>query len=249
MAEVHPSAIVSSDAQLGSNVTIGAFCIIESGVCLGDDTIVEPYCHLGVASALATTAVLVVGAGSLIRSHSLFYIGSHFGARLTTGHRVTVRENTSAGLNLQLGTLSDVQGHCRFGDYVRCHSRVQINHKSWLGDYVWLFPGVVLTNDPHPPSDVHHGARIEDYAALAAMSVVLPGVVVGRGALVGAATLVREDVPDDMICVGNPGRIVGETGRIKLRDSGRLAYPWRRHFHRGYPPEVVSGWKAEFPSG
>lgn len=249
MARIHPSAIVSEAASIGDNVDIGAWCIIEAGVEIGAGCTIEPYCHLGMKSGLARHDRLVIGRDSLIRSYSLFYIGSSFGDRLTTGHRVTVRENTRAGLNLQLGTLCDVQGDCVIGDYVRCHSHAQINQKSQIGNFVWLFPHVVLTNDPHPPSNLLIGVIIEDFAAVAARSVVLPGVTIGRGALVGAATLVRSDVPPDTICVGNPGRVIGDTSRIMLRDSGRPAYPWRRHFHRGYPDDAVARWKAEFPDG
>ena len=47
--------------------------------------------------------------------------------------------------------------------------------------------------------------------------------------------------------VGVPTRIVGSTHDIKLRDgSGASAYPRRRHFHRGYLPETVARWIAEF---
>jgi serine acetyltransferase len=77
------------------------------------------------------------------------------------------------------------------------------------------------------------------------MSVVLPGARVGSGALVGAMSLVKGDVPPDSIYVGNPGKVVGSTSRIKLK-NGEPAYPWRRHFHRGYPDEIVRMWKSEF---
>lgn len=249
MTTVHPTASISDRAILGTNVAIGAFSIIEAGVEIGDNTVIGPFCHIGIPTPLAENDRLVVGANSLIRSYSLFYIGSIFGDALTTGHRVSVRENTRAGINLQLGTLSDVQGHCVIGDYVRCHSNVHVGQKSKIGDYVWIFPYVVLTNDPHPPSIFLEGATLEDFVAVATMSVVLPGANVGRGALVGAMSVVRGDVPPDTIYVGNPGKTVGSTDRIRLRSTGLPAYPWRRHFHRGYPETVVAQWRAEFPEG
>lgn len=249
MTAVHPTASISDRAVLGANVAIGAFSIIEAGVEIGDNTVIGPFCHIGIPSPIAENDRLVIGANSLIRSYSLFYIGSTFGDALTTGHRVSVRENTRAGINLQLGTLSDVQGHCVIGDYVRCHSNVHIGQKSKIGDYVWIFPYVVLTNDPHPPSIFLEGAKLEDFVAVATMSVVLPGANVGRGALVGAMSVVRGNVPPDMIYVGNPGKTVGSTDRIRLRSTGLPAYPWRRHFQRGYPETVVAQWRAEFPEG
>ena len=245
---VHPTAIISANACLGRNVAVGPFSVIEDNVVIGDNSVVGSHCHLGIATPLATTNTLTIGADSLIRSHSVFYCGSVFGAKLTTGHRVTVRENTEAGDNLQIGTLGDIQGHCRMGDHVRCHSNVFIAHGSVVGNFVWLFPYVALTNDPTPPSETISGITICDFAAIAAASTVLPGLTVGKDALVGANTLVRQDVPDGMICVGNPGKLIGRTDRINLKNTNTPAYPWRRHFHRGYPADIVARWKDEFPT-
>lgn len=246
MSAVHPTAIVEPGVELGKDVSVGPFSIVHAGVRLANGTRVEAYCELGVPTPLASSNVLEIGADSVIRSHSVFYIGSHFGARLKTGHRVTVRENTRAGTDMQVGTLCDIQGHCEIGDYVKMHSNVHIGHKSRIHDYVWIFPYVVLTNDPHPPSEYLLGCTLHEFAVIATMSMVLPGVNVGRGAFVGAMTLVREDVPADTICVGVPGKNAGPTTKIKHKGTGLPAYPWRRHFHRGYPAEVVALWIAEF---
>jgi len=242
---VHPTALVSKRADLGDGVEIGPFSIVHDAVRLGSGSVVGGYCELGVATPLAESPELVIGAGALIRSHSVFYAGSTFGDGLVTGHRVTVRENTRAGKNVQIGTLCDIQGHCSIGDHVRMHSHVFVAQKSRIGDFVWLFPHAILTNDPRPPSEGIVGVVIGDFAAIGANALVLPGVRVGRGALVGAKTLVRKDVPDECVCVGVPGRVLGPAAAIRLPD-GEPAYPWRRHFHRGYPEELVAQWKREF---
>jgi carbonic anhydrase/acetyltransferase-like protein (isoleucine patch superfamily) len=94
------------------------------------------------------------------------------------------------------------------------------------------------------------GVTLEDFAAVATMSIVLPGVTVGRGALVGAHSSVSRDVDPDSVVAGAPAKFVCPTEQIKLRDgSGRPAYPWRRHFTRGYPDKVVAEWLAEFGDG
>ncbi len=247
---IHPSALVSPQARLGSHVSIGAYSIVHEAVELGDGTVVGSHCEIGHPSALAEGQPLVVGAGGLIRSHSIFYQGSRFGDDLVTGHRVTVREKTQAGRNLQIGTLSDIQGHCEFGDYVRLHSNVHIGMHSRIGNFVWIFPYVVLTNDPHPPSELRLGVVVEDFAAIATMSVVLPGVRVGEGALVGAHASVNRDVAANTVVAGSPAKFVCDTDQVKLKDgSGLPAYPWRRHFTRGYPQEHVERWLSEFGQG
>ena len=243
---IHPSAIVSSDAQIGANVSIGPFTVVHAGARIGADTSIGSHCEIALPSALGEGAPLLIGDGSLIRSHSIFYEASSFGPGLVTGHRVTVRERTRAGRQLHSGTLSDIQGHCEMGECVRLHSNVHIGQASRVGNFVWIFPYVVLTNDPHPPSSVTRGVTVEDFAAIATMSVVLPGVRIGEGALVGAHSSVTRDVEPGTVVVGAPAKRVCSTSEIKLKDgTGRPAYPWRHHFTRGYPEDVVKAWLAE----
>ena len=241
-------ASVSPRASIGTGVTIGDFTIIHDNVVLGDGVTIGSHCEIGHPTPLAEGAPLVIGAGSLIRSHSVFYEGSTFGAGLRTGHQVTIREKLTAGVDLQIGTLCDFQGHAEIGDHVRAHSNVHIGQRSKIGNFVWLFPYTVLTNDPHPPSDGYlDGAVVEDYAAIATMVCIMPGVRVGTRSLVGAHALVTKDVPADMVVGGVPARILCATKDVKLKDgSGRAAYPWMRHFHRGYPDDVVAGWIARY---
>lgn len=247
MSRIHSSAVISPDVVLGKNVSIGAFSIVNSGVVIGDDSTIGSHCELGVGQYEGVKDRLVFGKNTTIRSHSVFYYSSVFGDDLVTGHRVTVREKTIAGPGLQLGTLCDVQGHCSIGEYVKFHSNVHIGQKSKIGDYVWIFPYVVLTNDPHPPSDMLMGCTVEDYAAIATMSVILPGVTVGEGALVGASSNVKNNVLPNTVVVGSPAKQVCETKDILLKDgSNQAAYPWRKRFHRGYPESAVNAWLEEF---
>lgn len=244
---IHPTAIVSPHAKLGANVRIGAFSIINDNVSIGDDSIIESHCEIGHKALLidGPTLPLVIGKKSLIRSHSVFYEGSTFGDRLITGHRVTVRELTIAGTDFQIGTLGDIQGHCEIGNYVRTHSNVHIGQKTKIHDFVWLFPFVVLTNDPHPPSNVCIGCEIFDYAVIATMSIVLPGVKIGKRSLVAAHSSVNCDVKPGTVVGGSPAKYLCETSKIKLKDgSEQPAYPWTAHFSRGYPEEVVKNWLA-----
>lgn len=243
---IHFSAIVDPAAKLAENVEVGPFSIIHANVVLASGCKIGAYCELGIETPLGDGSPLIIDKDSLIRSHSIFYESSCFGEQLVTGHRVTVRENTTAGKNLQIGTLGDIQGDCVIGDYVRFHSNVHIGKKSSVGNFVWIYPYVVLTNDPHPPSNILNGVTVADYAVIATMSVILPGVKIGEGALIAAHSLLKADAEPGMLYMGAPAEKICNASKIRLQDgTRRSAYPWTAHFSRGYPEDIVNEWSSK----
>lgn len=239
------TAIVSHKAYIGSNVSVGEFTIIFDNVVIGNNVTIQSHCLIGQPTPLSDGQPLIIGNDSLIRSHSIFYEGSQFGSKLMTGHRVTVREKIDAGENLLIGTLCDLQGHAKIGNYVRFHSSVHIGQQSIIDDFVRIYPYSVLTNDPHPPSNLVLGVKIDKYAIVATMCCILPGVQIGEKALIGAGSLVRKDVEPETVVAGVPAKYICRTSDISLKDgSNQPAYPWMRHFHRGYPKEITDEWMS-----
>lgn len=106
-----------------------------------------------------------------------------------------------------------VENEVVIGDRVTIKCGVQIWDGVSLGDDVFVGPNVTFTNDPKPRSKVH----LDEYAktvvaegsSLGGGSVILPGIRIGRRAMVGAGAVVTKDVPPNAIVVGNPARIVG----------------------------------------
>ena len=79
-------------------------------------------------------------------------------------------------------------------------------------------------------------------ASVGAAAVVLPGVEIGRFALVGAGAVVTRSVPDHAIVVGNPARRVGHACACGGKLNDDLACPacgarWRRAAGDGLAPE------------
>ena len=242
---VHHSAIVAPGAQLAPDVVVGAFTVIHDGVQIGPGGVVDSHCVLGLPTPAAPGRPLVLGPGAHVRSHSVLYAGSTFGAGLRTGHHVTVREGNVAGAGLQIGSYGDFQGDTTFGEHVRSQSNVFIPKGTTIGSYVWLFPGVTFTNDRLPPSeDDHRGPAVEDFCVVGADATVLPGVRVGAHAVVAAGSLVAADVAPGDLVMGVPARPRGRAESLRLPEGGP-AYPWTTRFARGYPPEVVGRWQDE----
>jgi acetyltransferase-like isoleucine patch superfamily enzyme len=241
---IHPTAVIHPKAKLGNAVSVGAFSIVNENVEIGANSIIGSHCEIGI-SRPDNHENLVIGAESIIRSHSVLYAGSKFGNKLETGHHVSIREGTKAGDNLRVGSYSDIQGDLVIGNFVRLHSNVHLGKQTTIGNYVWIFPFVVTTNDPQPPSELVLGCQIEDYVAIATGAILLPGVHVGHDSLVGANSTVNKNVEPFSLIVGSPGRKIKDVRDLKSADS-RQSYPWRMHFRRGYPEEVIRSWEDEF---
>jgi acetyltransferase-like isoleucine patch superfamily enzyme len=238
MSYISPLSIIEPNVIMGENCTVEAFSILRSGVVLGDRVKISSHCDIGIPTPLASSNRLVIGSNSIIRSHSVLYIGSNIGNCFTTGHNVIIRENSDIGSHVQVGTSSDIQGDCSIGNYTRLQSNVHICKKTKIGEFVWLFMGVVFTNDDNPPSDIRIGAIVQDFAVIATKTTLLPGVIIGYGSLVGANSLVSKNVPPEMVAIGIPARIGKRTEEIINKNDGLPAYPWPRHFKKGYPKDL-----------
>lgn len=253
------NVIMGSNVTLGDNVTIKDGCIIEDNIVIGNNvyidfgTIIHSNVTIDEGTTIGSRCILGeyivdfyedrinkahplhIGKESIIRSETIIYGDNYFGDYLQTGHRVTIREQAKIGNHVRIGTLSDIQGHCEIQDYVNMHSNVHIGMKSVVKKYAWIFPYVVLTNDPNPPSETMLGVTVEEFAIVATGTVVLPGKTIGNGALVGAGSVVTHDVSNDTIAVGNPAKEHGLTDKIKDPNTGKQVYPWRYTFDRGMP--------------
>jgi UDP-2-acetamido-3-amino-2,3-dideoxy-glucuronate N-acetyltransferase len=116
------------------------------------------------------------------------------------------------GKNCKIGAFVYVEEGVVIGDDCKIKPFVFIPTGVTIRDSVFIGPNVSFTNDKYPR--VEGGwtllpTRVEKGASIGANSVILPGVTIGEDALVGAGSVVTEDVPNRAIVAGNPARIKG----------------------------------------
>ncbi len=187
---------------------------IYKNVTLGEGTVVEDFSLVGVAPRGAQDGELptTIGERAVIRSHTVIYAGNVIGRNFQTGNKVNIRESNRIGDNVSIGTLSVVEHHVDIGNNVRIHTQVFIPEFSVLEDGCWIGPNVVLTNAKYPLSpgvkDSLAGPVVRRNAKIGANATLLPGVVIGEGALVGAGAVVVRDVPAGAVVVGNPAHVI-----------------------------------------
>ena len=106
-----------------------------------------------------------------------------------------------------------VEGGAIVGDRVTIKSGVQIWDGVELEDDVFVGPNATFTNDPYPRSrrwlETYPRTIVRTGASIGANATILPGVEIGRGAMVGAGAVVTRPVPPNAIVMGNPARISG----------------------------------------
>lgn len=168
-----------------------------------------------------------IGRNAVIRSHSVVYAGNVIGDNFQTGHGVMIRELNKIGNNVSVGTHSIVEHHVRIADKVRIHSNAFVPEYSVLEKGAWVGPCVVFTNARYPRSPLAkgnlEGPHLLEGSRIGAGAVLLPGVVVGRNALVGAGAVVVEDVSDGQVVVGNPARVIGNVSELSAYQVERLS--------------------------
>jgi len=158
---------------------------------------------------------LSIGPHAIIRSFSVIYAGSRIGAHLETGHGAVIREENRIGDDFSIWNNSTVDYGCVIGSRVRVHTGVYIAQFTVIEDDVFLAPGVMIANDRHPICrDCMRGPTIKRAARVGINATLLPEIVVGEAALVGAGAVVTRDVPARAVVVGNPARVVGSVDQL-----------------------------------
>jgi len=158
---------------------------------------------------------LSIGPHAIIRSFSVIYAGSRIGAHLETGHGAVIREENRIGDDFSIWNNSTVDYGCVIGSRVRVHTGVYIAQFTVIEDDVFLAPGVMIANDRHPICrDCMRGPTIKRAARVGINATLLPEIVVGEAALVGAGAVVTRDVPARAVVVGNPARVVGTVDQL-----------------------------------
>ena len=183
---IHPSAIIEAGAQLGANVSIGAFSIIGEQVEIGDNTVVGPH-------------VVISGRTRIGCDNHIYQFSSlggppqdkkHAGepTRLEIGDRNTIREFCT----FNLGTALDA-GVTRMGDDNWIMAYVHIAHDCQVGNRT------VFANNAQLAGHVHIG----DWVILGGFSGVHQFCRIGAHAMTAAGTVAVQDVPPFVMAAGN----------------------------------------------
>lgn len=161
---------------------------------------------------------LVLGAHAQVRSNTVIYEATTIGSHLETGHNVVIREQNVIGDHFSIWNNSCIDYGCVIGHRVRIHNNVYVAQFTIIEDDVFLAPGVMCANDPHPiGTTCMKGPTLKRGCRVGVNVTLLDHVVVGEGALIGAGSVVTRDIPPFMLAYGNPARPIKPVDQIECR--------------------------------
>lgn len=213
LAGVHPSAVISKDAQIGEQVSIGPYVVIESGSIIGNNSVLKSHIHIG--------HDVTIGEHTTIHPHVTIYDNCHIGSRVTIhastvigsdgfgytfvdgqhlkvphlGH-VIIEDDVEIGANTAVDRAT--MGATVIGEGTKIDNLVQIAHSVRLGKHNILcgFTGIAGSS------------TTGDNVIFAANVGVSDHVRIDNGVVLGARTGVppNKHLKEGTIYLGSPAR-------------------------------------------
>ncbi|WP_394182068.1 acyl-ACP--UDP-N-acetylglucosamine O-acyltransferase [Yoonia maritima] len=192
MSDIHPSSVIADGAVIGAGCTIGPFCVIGPKVVLGDGVtlkshvVIDGDTHVGDDTVIFSFAVI----GEI--PQDLKFDGEP--TRLRIGARNRIREHVTMNTGTAQGG-----GETRVGDDGLFMAGCHIAHDARIGDRV------IVVNS----SAVAGHCVIEDDVIIGGLCGVHQWVRIGKGAIIGAVTMVTNDVVPHGLVQGPRGVLDG----------------------------------------
>lgn len=121
-------------------------------------------------------------------------------------------EGVEIGNNCVVGSGVFIGRDCKIGDNVRIQDKAFLVDRMIIQDNVFIGPCVVMTNDKYPVvNNLNYDALppiLENGCSLGANCTILPGVRIGRNAMIGAGAVVTKDVLPWEVVIGSPAKRV-----------------------------------------
>lgn len=221
-AKIGQNVVIYQDVKLGENVIIGNNVVIYDGVQIGSNCIIQDNVVIGKQPARAKNSILpevkklpptIIGAGCTIGTSAIIYANAVIEDEVFVADLATIRERVTVGERTIVGRGVAIENDCKIGNRCKLETNCYITAYSELGDYVFVAPGVITTNDNYMARskeryDKFKGVTIKTGGRVGANTTILPGKVIEEDGAVGAGSIVTKDVKKEELVVGTPARKV-----------------------------------------
>jgi len=192
MTSIHPTALISPEAQIGSGVTIGPFCVVGEHVTLED--------NVKLSSHVVISAHTTIGKGTQVSSFAV--IGEppqHTGykgedSRIIIGENCKIREHATIHPGTKMGCMET-----RVGNNCMLMAASHVAHDCTVGNNVIMINNATLGGH----------CIVEDYVIIGGLSGIHQFVRIGKGAIIGGMSGVENDVIPYGSVFGNRAHLAG----------------------------------------
>ena len=188
---IHKTAIVSDQAQIAGDVTIGPFSVVGPKVRIGPGVTVANNCLIDGNTAIGAGCTIYTGAVIGSAPQDLKYKGED--TKLIIGENNIIREYTT----INLGTIE--KGVTTVGNHNLIMAYSHIAHDCLVGDHCVLANCATLAGH----------VTIEDNVVIGGLAAVHQFTRVGKLSIIGGCSKVVQDIPPFSTCDGHPARVYG----------------------------------------
>ncbi len=206
---VHPTAVVSKSAAIGTNVSIGAGTVVEDGASIGDNGVLYAQVYVGRETVIGPDALIYPQVvvrekcriGARVILHSGTVVGSDgFGYATDKGvhHKipqvgiVVIEDDVELGANVTIDRARF--GRTVIGKGTKIDNLVQIGHNVVLGQ------GCLLVSQ----AGIAGSTRLGNYVVMAGQSGLIGHLDIGDGAIITAQSGLTKDVSPKAVMSGSP---------------------------------------------
>ena len=222
MAEVHPTAIVDSGAELAESVSVGPYSVVGPGVRLADNVKLHSHVVVGGLTAIGAGSEIYPFASVGLPPQDRKYRGE--ASRLEIGQNCTIREHVTINPGTEAGGLLT-----RIGNNCLLLVGAHVAHDCMIGDNVTLVNQAAVAGH----------CRVDDYAILGGYCAVHQFVRIGESGFVGGMSAVESDIIPFASAIGNRASLGGLNiiGLTRRGFSREAIHTLRRAYRTLFGPE------------
>jgi UDP-2-acetamido-3-amino-2,3-dideoxy-glucuronate N-acetyltransferase len=225
---VTPGAVLPDDLRIAPHVTIYANVEIGHGVSLEQGAILGRTQQIHAASrspVYPAEAPTAIGDGCRVGSNTVVVAGARIGAGAYLADLVLIREGAVVAEDAMIGRGVTVSHDNFVGARTRVQNDTLIGPWTVIEEDVLVSPRVTFIGDPtmgrRAPDEPSAGIFVRRASRIGTNAIIFPGVEIGAESVVGAAAMVRSDVPERTVVTGAPARHLREVRDDELLEIRR----------------------------
>lgn len=214
------NVVIENNVTFGENVIIGHNVVIYADTVIGDNVIIQDNAVIGKQPTRAKASILPdtqempaakIGSEVTVGTSAIIYANCEISDNVFVADLATVRERVKIGEYTIVGRGVAIENDCTVGKRCKLETNCYITAYSKLGDYVFVAPCVVTTNDNYMARsterfDEFKGVTVKTGGRIGANSTILPGKIIEEDGTVAAASVVTKNVEKESLVVGSPAK-------------------------------------------